>query len=159
MHVMEKHFNWDGGLVAELLWVQAGREEQSLLTFDLQWRVSSVVHGSHFFHFRPDYSWNIQSKCQRVILMVTESLSNEQFISTEDFSSSLLYIDGSVENNYNSTHQQKHHQKLMHTDHDSLLHNQVSQSWMAIISCYLLLANSPACCSQQWSRLHSGMAC
>ena len=121
----------------------------------LNWNVCS-----HFFHFRSDYSWSIQSKCQQVILLVTGSHSNEQFITTEDPSNSLLYIDGSEKNNYNLTHQQKHHQKLMHTDHVSLLHYQVSQSWMDIVSCYLLLsANSPACCSQQWSRLHSGMPC
>ena len=37
---MEDHFNQDGGLK-----VKAGRKEQSSPTFDLQWCVSSVVHG------------------------------------------------------------------------------------------------------------------
>ena len=50
----EEYFNKDWVLVVDYCDEEAGREEQSSLTFDLQWHVPSIVHGSacsHFFTF------------------------------------------------------------------------------------------------------------
>ena len=60
---------------------EGGREEQSLPTFDLQWHVSSVVHGYKYqclfapLHFCPGaFNWNV-SKFFSELKLVTDNLS------------------------------------------------------------------------------------
>jgi len=54
---------------------EAGREEQSSLTFDLQAHVSSVVNSnvcSHFLHFHPDDDWSTQSNIPKPLPLEPE---------------------------------------------------------------------------------------
>ena len=64
------------------------RAEQSSPTFNLQWRVSSVVHGYKkqclfaLLHFRPDDNWSNQSKRHQVIFWA-KLVPDNLFIYTE----------------------------------------------------------------------------